>query len=298
MQRTIETLLAADVAAAGTITVSYPTGFNENHFAPTGHKIAIKNGGELLQGRDFSIAFGPTSAVVTLATGAATIPAGSTVFVELHLKGERNHLDVTTIGAAGNRISRREVIEVNFGAPVVADVDGIAAVQLVGAAGPMTLVSTTVTLDVPRNVTLTGATTDHGAVTATVTGTDEYGVAVVEEIECPNDNTTSGKKAFKTVTSVVVDGEIATNGISVGFGDVLGFPVFVPNSADILYDKEDGAAVTDGTYVAGVLTKPSATTGDVRGTYDPNSACNGAKNFSVVLLLDNPTYKGATQYAG
>ena len=53
-----------------------------------------------------------------------------------------------------------------------------------------------------------------------------------------------------------------------------------------------------GTLVAGVTTAPTAVTGDVRGTYDPASACNGALAFQLLFALPNPTDRGVAQYAG
>jgi len=304
MQRTIETLLASALAAAGTITVDYPSGFDENHFSPTGHKIAVKNGGLLLQGRDFGITFAKTQATVTLAAGMDTIPAGTTLFVELHLRGERDTIDLTTLGAAGNRISNRQVVEINFGAPAAIDADGICesqnrtgagALLINGALSNGDLATSVATLDVPRNVIADSGGADTAVIT--VTGTDEYGEVVVENITLNGTTAVAGKKAFKTITGVASNGTIS-NGFFLGTGDVLGLPVFLPNAVNVLYDTEDGAAVTDGTYVAGVLTKPTATTGDVRGTYDPNSACDGGKNFTVVVALSDPTFKGVPQFAG
>lgn len=303
-QRTIEVLLASALAAAGTFTVDYPEGFDENHFSSVGHKISVKNGGNLLQGRDFAVAFAKTQATVTAATGFATLPAGTTLFVELALKSTKDFLDLATLGAAGNRISRRHVIEVNFGAPAAIVTNGICESQNRTGAGALLingslsdgdLATSVATLDVPRNVIADSGGADTAVIT--VTGTDEYGNVVVENITLNGATAVAGKKAFKTITGVASDGTIA-NGFFLGTGDVLGLPVFLGNSIDVLYDKEDGATVTDGTYVAGVLTKPTATTGDVRGTYDPNSACDGAKNFSVVMLVSNPDFLGVPQYAG
>jgi hypothetical protein len=304
MQRTIETVLAAALAAAGTITVDYPTGFDENHFSSTGHKIAIKNGGLLLQGRDFGITFAKTQATVTLASGMATIPAASTLFVELRLRGNKADVDLSTLTIVGNRISRRQVVEINFGAPATLDADGICesqnrtgagALLINGALSNGDLATSVATLDVPRNVIVDSGGADTAVIT--VTGTDEYGAVVVESLTLNGTTAVPGKKAFKTITGVASDGTV-TNGMFLGTGDVLGLPVFLANSVHALYDTEDGAAVTDGTYVAGVLTKPTATTGDVRGTFDPNSACDGAKNFTVVALLENPEFLGVPQFAG
>jgi hypothetical protein len=310
MQRVVEVLLATALAAAGTQDVDYPSGFDENHFATVGHKISVKDGGELLQGRDFAISFAKTKATITAATGFTTLPVGTTLFVELHLRGEREDKDLTNIRSragvanAGNRQSRRQIVEVNFGAPATLDADGIcesqnrtgAGVLLInGALSDGDLATSVATLDVPRNVIADSGGADTAVIT--ITGKDEYGETVVESITLNGATAVAGKKAFKTITSVVSDATIS-NGFFLGTGDVLGLPVYLPNVVHVLYDTEDGAAITDGTYVAGVLTKPTSTTGDVRGTYDPNSACDGGKNFTVVMLLENPEFIGVPQYAG
>lgn len=57
---------------------------------------------------------------------------------------------------------------------------------------------------------------------------------------------------------------------------------------------------TAGTYVTGDQTAggSTATTGDIRGTYKPNAACDGSKSFQLLLSLPNPKYGGLAQYAG
>lgn len=305
MLTTVKTILAADWAAAGTITVSYPTGIEGGHISSVDHKISIKNGANLLQGRDFALTtVNKTTAVLTLAAGITTIPAGSELYVEFHLKGDRYDIDPNAINTqtqpAGNRVSRRQVLEVNFGAPATAVAAGIIASQDLTALGVFS-VSTTLAaalaagplagvFDVPRNVVAAWT----GTAVLTIIGYDEFGVLVKES--SASGTSLAGKKAFKRITSVTTSANITA--LTVGSGDVLGFPIFLPNTVNVLYDTEDNATITDGTYVAGVVTKPTATTGDVRGTYDPNSACDGAKKFSVVLLTDDPTYLGVPQFGG
>lgn len=300
MQRTIGSILAADLAAAGTLVVTYPTGFEESHFAATGHKLVVKNGATLLQGRDFSIVFAKTAATITAATGFTTIPAGSEVFAELQLAGERYDFDLTTLGFAGNRVSRMTPLRINLGAPATIDDDGICASQNRTGAGALLINGALASggvcvLDVPRNVVVDSGGADTAVIT--ITGTDEYGNTMVESITLNGTTGVAGKKAFKRITAVSSSATI-TNGFFMGPGDVLGLPVFLSNSINVLYDTEDDATVTDGTYVAGVLTKPTATTGDVRGTYDPNSACDGAKRFSIVMLCEDPKFLGVPQFAG
>lgn len=53
-----------------------------------------------------------------------------------------------------------------------------------------------------------------------------------------------------------------------------------------------------GTFVAGVTSKATATTGDVRGTYVPVTTPTGAISESLVVLTTDSKYLGVDQYAG
>lgn len=55
----------------------------------------------------------------------------------------------------------------------------------------------------------------------------------------------------------------------------------------------------NGTLVAALssATKSTATTGDVRGTYDPSSACNGAISFGLIALVPDASDLGNSQYS-
>lgn len=147
------------------------------------------------------------------------------------------------------------------------------------------------TLDVPpRNVVAAWT----NSVVLTVTGTDAYGNVVFEKSASCTSFT--GKKAFKTVTKVEASDDV-TN-LTVDFGDVLGLPLFLPGTGNVVKELEDGAPATAGPLVAGATATPTATTGDVRGTYDPNSACNGSKAFALIVMLTDPQDTGRAQYAG
>ncbi|KHQ51088.1 hypothetical protein [Mameliella alba] len=298
-----ETLTSGN--SGGSFTVSYPTGREAADYQGGTEHILLGQSFRQLKAEynEFSLTFGASNITVTMNTNV-TGPAGETVTLMLdRAEADARVVDGGTDLASATKMNAMEVVEIDLGAPITADVDGVCTTELLGAAGAIPIdgaraTDGVATLDVPRNITLTVATTDHSGLTITVTGTDEYGATVVEDITGPNNNTVSGKKAFKTVTAVESDGAIATNGISVGFGDVLGLPVFMAEAGDKVYEKEDGATATAGTFVAGVQTTPSATTGDVRGTYDPNSAADGSKVFKVGIAVRNTAYKGATQYSG
>lgn len=290
----VDTTLSGAVADNATTTVPYPVGTDAGTFkGAVGHKMML--GTALLASpADFTLTFGASNITVTNKYGSSW-PDASRVYLEIQTPGDDN----SAIKGV-NRTIGIDLAYINLGAPDTLDADGIvtsvdpasnAALTLNGA-----LVSGGVaTLDVPRNVTITSAA-DDSAKSFTVTGKDEYGVTVVETITGANAGVAAGKKAFKTVSSVVCVGDPGT--ITVGTGDVLGLPLFVQDGDFILKEMQDDAVATAGTTVSGDQSEPSATTGDVRGTYDPNAACDGAKIFRLVIAATDPTYKGLAQYGG
>jgi hypothetical protein len=60
----------------------------------------------------------------------------------------------------------------------------------------------------------------------------------------------------------------------------------------------NGAAAVAGTVVAGVRIAGGhlATSGDVRGTYNPNSAPDADRVFQLLVSLPDPGYLGQAQF--
>ena len=315
MFKVVELTLAAAVANGGTFTVGYPQvddrdGKQGDFENGVGHYFTAL-GAIFTQPDDFTISFGASVATITY-NGTTTLPQGTKVYVQLEQAGdsagsnvarrgtvnpfESNEAQVNIPGLAGV-----STVLISLGSPESADPDGVCQAQS-GAAGALTLNGALVsggvaTFDVPRNVVIDSGGADTA--TLTVTGTDVYGQTLVEEITLNGTTAVAGKKAFKTITSVVSDATIS-NGAFVGTGDVLGLPVYLPNAAYILKELEDNAAATAGTTVAGlaVNTAATATNADVRGTYDPNSAADGDKNFQLLVALPDATFLGNDQYSG
>lgn len=288
----VETTAGSAVATSGTVTFSYPTNTNAGSFAAFGHKLWVDKFQRLLASpTDFTVAFGASNITVTY-LGSTSIPAGARLAAQFNQLGEDD--GVPEIAPKIDGVSELATVRVGLGAPITADDDGVCASQAGTASTAMTINGAltsggVATFDVPRNVV--GAWTNTA--TLTVTGTDVYGNVVKET--SGSGTSMAGKKAFKTITSVVPSANIT--GATVGTGDVLGLPVFLPGTAYILKELQDGAAATAGTTVAGVSTAATATTGDVRGTYDPNAACDGAKVFDLIIALGDPDYKGVTQFS-
>lgn len=298
--RTLTGTLASDVADAGTFAVSYPTGTETGtFFRGVEAKIVIGQNAALTSPYQFSLSFGASSVTVTNKSGN-TWPAGAAYVLELQSQGREDYRDPATGRAIKTlRATRASTFLINLGAPDTLDADGVCASQNRTGAGALVLDGALVaggvaTFDVPRNVTVVSGGADTAVVT--VTGTDEYGVTMSEAITLNGNTTVQGKKAFKTVTAVATSAT-TSNGVLVGTGDILGLPVFLGSLGHVLREMEDGTLPTLGTVVAGVQTSggSTTTTGDVRGTYDPNSACNAAKVFQLIVSLPDPGYLGMPQ---
>lgn len=186
------------------------------------------------------------------------------------------------------------LIQINLGAPVATDADGVAASQSPSAGGALTLAASPVALDAPRNVTVTSAA-NEAARTFTVSGADEYGAAMSEAITGANAAAAAGTKAFSRVDSVTVDAATA-GAVTVGWANVLGLPYRVGGAFDVLAFYTDGTEGLSGaTLVAGDDTSPATTTtDDVRGTIKPGTAPNGTRVYRAwVKIHDASSSEGA-----
>lgn len=292
--KNVEVIASSAVATSGTLTLSYPTNTNAGSFAAFGHKAWVDKFQSLLASpADFTLAFGASDITLTY-LGATSIPVGARVAVQLNIAGTDNGEVNITDGTIDNAKSTA-VVTIDLGAPVASDSDGVCASQSITAAGTGAIAGAlatggVATFDVPRNVVAAWT----GTAVITITGTDEYGNVVVES--SASGTSLAGKKAFKTVTAVDVSADVT--GATVGTSKVLGLPTFLEGAAYIIKEIEDGAVATAGTVVSGVSTAATATTGDVRGTYSPDSTPNGTKVFKLIVASPDVQYKGVAQYAG
>jgi len=187
--------------------------------------------------------------------------------------------------------------------PATMATNNISTAQAVAGAGNLTITGTlatggVATLDVPRIVRITSSSASDTVETATVYGTDVYGISMSELITFGGAATVSGLKSFKTVTRVAISAALVGNA-SVGTGDVFGLP-YVATTRNSVLTAYNGAFVTTGTFVAAVTTSPATTaTGDVRGTYAVPSASDGAKILTLWIYVANADTKaglyGVTQ---
>jgi hypothetical protein len=320
--------LAADVADDGTVTVGYPTDRSKGSYSGnTGKHVLIAGGNVYNAPVNFALTFNANASDITLTNKTGrTLAAGTSCSVQLERRGPRN-FDTPVIMADPVTMLEGSLVVIDLGSPETADndsmIDAATSTELPdtetvtytpdtdgttptdGAQGVVTKDGVKYwELDVPRNVSVL---TTHGssivAMTVKVTGLDQYGEDMYEEISVAatgTSETDAGKKAFKWIRSIAftaaADAEANTS--NVGFGDVLGLPAFLSGTGYVLAELEDNVAASAGTPVAGITDEATATTGDVRGTYDPSSAADGDAGFVLVAALPDPNDKGVAQFAG
>ena len=226
----------ADIATNGTFAVSYPSGRSAGSYTGAwAHKMSAMNA-DFVAPKDFTVAFGATTATVTY-LGTTTIPSGSLIRVQLDQVGTDDGEPEKVV--VPDNMARSPVYVMDLGAPATADANGVAESQTVTGAGTAfsldgALVSNGVAvMDVPRNIVAAWTNT----AVLTITGTNVDGNAVVENSASGTSHT--GKKAFKTVTSVTTSATIT--GATVGTGTVLGLPRYVPSAEYVLQEIEAGS---------------------------------------------------------
>ena len=168
--------------------------------------------------------------------------------------------------------------------PVALDLDGIAVAQAVGAAGNLTLTSSTVTLDTPRTVDIVSSGAGDTTQSATVYGTDQYGQAMSELIAFNGVTRVAGQKAFKKITRVAVSALMAGNA-SVGFTDVLGIPYRVLSRDYVTFNYNATVGLLAAVTVADQASPATTTTNDVRGTVTLATAADGAKRLVMTIAM-------------
>lgn len=237
--------LASAVANAGTFTVSYPTGTSKGSFvnSPVHHTLFI-NGNKYVAPADFTVTFNANASNITVTNAAGvTWPAGATFQLGLDKMGPDSYRD----GIPANKVKQVQggLYMVNLGSPNVLDRDGICLSQNPTGAGNLTIAGAlasggVATLDVPRTLTVYAAGNET-SYTFTAYGTDEYGVSIRETMTGPNNGTTYGLKAFKTVTRVAVSGD--SGAVEIGTADRLGLPSAIKSVSQVMAEFRNGVRV-------------------------------------------------------
>lgn len=291
-----EVVLSAPLNTNDTFTVAYPPGTTRQTFIRGRGQRITGNGLNLIAPRDFAItALGLTAATVTY-RGAAPIPAGTRLFVELDA-GAAPDFNLAQLPIRVRPTIAANPVLLELGAPIATAANGHCLSQALLAAtvtGALLNGARAGVNDVPRNIVAAWT----GTAVLTVDGFDEYGAPMREQ--SASGTSLTGVKAFARVTRVTTSADIT--GLTVGFGNVLGLPVFVPGAANLVREVLDLGAAAAGTLVAGLAaaTASTANTADVRGTYAPaaGNLPDGSRTFGLLMWLDDPADRGNPQFAG
>lgn len=121
--------------------------------------------------------------------------------------------------------------------------------------------------------------------TFAVVGFDLYGFPMHETISGTSATTANGKKAWKYIQSITPAGTLNSTGLTVGTGDVFGFPLRADDfgHVNITYAGVLATGAT-GTFTAAVTTTATATSGDVRGTYQ---AATASTSTTVLVVFQS-----------
>lgn len=314
------------IATNGTQTFGYPTRQPNTPDVTTqgdfrgsfGHEAFAEGLQNVLKyGTDFTLTFGNSTITFTY-LGTQSIPASTVIAIDLHTVGQNsqdpyglqfsgNAGDVASQAFSGtaptgisNKVQGAGVRWINFGTPITSSATTVVnASAAAESATTLQTLTTAVTLDVPRNLIYKSSSTLDVTQTVTARGFDDYGVAMTETASLNGTTSVVGKKAFAKVVSWQVGTVTTTGTISIGVGVLLGSPAFVPAAGAPISDILNGALATRGTWVAGDLTAPTATTGDVRGTWSPNTAPSTNTNtYEALVAVPDSTFLGLPQFAG
>jgi len=133
------------------------------------------------------------------------------------------------------------------------------------------------------------AVTTGGAVTMKVNNTSVDGLSVtVADGGGAGDTDSDTPTAGHASTIVVENDEL----------EIIPAAEFATAGALTGYIEIEPSQPIDGTLVAAVDSAASATTGDVRGTYNPTASLAGATSIALLLQVPDPSDLGIAQYAG
>lgn len=208
-------------------------------------------------------------------------------------------LAVTTVAltlTAGTGVTGATSITTSTGATVT----GLLALD--GAAGVVTLGLARIydpTKAISRAVRIVSAGGDDTLCVFTVRGYDIYGVAMTEAITGANAGTATGKKAFKYIASVTPVGTVGSTTVTVGTTDIFGIPLRSDYFGEVSINYNSAWITANTGYVAAVTTSPATTTtGDVRGTYNVQSASDAAKRLMIFASPSLANISSATGLTG
>lgn len=290
----LNTVLKQDLSPNDKLELKYPEGVNQgSFFGAIDHTLGIESR-FFRSPKDFIVI--PTHDNIVIHWAAnVRVPAGALMYFQFQEQGGDYYTDNRT-GITIKGMVPAPAFQINLGS--VNDKDANYYVQSGPVESGGRLLLTNNKPDTPRNVTI-HSDSDESGVVFTVEGEDVYLRPMIENIKGPSTGLINGKKAFAKITRITASSECSGN-VSIGTGNRLGLPVFVPGQGYVLQEMVNGMPITGGMIVSGELNVPTATTGDRRGTYSPPPSVplNGRDTIQLFLILPNPGNIGTPDFAG
>lgn len=304
----VKVTTSAAVATNGTLVFAYPAGTNIGSFSGarasaafieglavqvySAETFALNNSSvPILVAPQFTLAFGASITFTWL--GATSIPAGTAVQLQLQLVG-LDRPSPYAMQAFDSTLASS--MYVRLGAPATASATAILNATALPVVALQTLASP-FQLDVPRTLTYVSSGAGDTTQTLTVRGTDRYGVSMTETKILNGVTPVLGLKAFFTVISYQASLALAGN-LSIGSGVTLGLPVILERKRMAFAENVDDATVTTGVFVIADMSVPTGITGDIRGTYLPATAPNGAHVYELIIAVPDQVGPNLPQFAG
>lgn len=190
------------------------------------------------------------------------------------------------------------LVRIELGAPPAAAAAGIMnavdIAAIVTKGGTIVAAFNPDTMMGPYGRNLTLVLSGAGTPTVTVRGRDYLGQPISENFVATGATPVVGKKAFKSVDSITTSAGVAATTLNLGYGTTLGLPY-----AMVKIDTEllNNVIATAGTFAPAVLTAQTITSGDPRGTYIPNSAPDGVRDFVLGGYVVNGQLHGLPHFS-
>lgn len=288
-------LLNEPLQSGAPVTLPYPEGKGEGYFfGGVNHTVTI--GGNFYRSpRDFTLL--PQPHGVVLSWNLPTpVRAGTLLNIQVESPGGDFYYD-SRFGVTVTDMVASPLFMINLAAPAAVDPSywsggPVHALEKKPVALRETQVQT------PRNVTI-HSQSDISHCRFVIEGEDLYRRTMVEHLQGGSEGVAEGKKAFARITSIIPSHGIHGQ-VSIGAGNRLGLPVFLPAPGYLIREIIDGHAVTGGLIASGETALPSGTTGDRRGTYTPpdHIELNGSHNIHLLVSLLAPGNIGIPDFTG
>jgi len=289
----VNTILKEDLRPNSKIEVAYPENVTEgSFFGSIDHTLGIESR-FFRSPKDFIII--PTSDNLVIHwTANVNVPAGALLHFQLQEQGGEYYTD-TRSGTTVRGMVEAKTFLVNLGS--VKDRDAVFYVNPAQITSAGRLLLANIKPDCARNVVIFSDKDESDRV-FNVYGEDVYMRPMVEHIKGPTVSKTNGKKAFAKINKITVDGPCKGT-ITIGTGNRLGLPTFIPGPGYVLHELVNGTLITGGMVVPGELNVAGPSTGDRRGTYTPPPSVNlnGRDSIQLFLILPNPGNIGTPDYS-